>query len=71
MFLFYVLSFFKKGDIIQGGTVFKEILYTFFFSDLAKVVQYKLIAANAILEQNQLLSYYSASLVPFGMYNHK
>ena len=24
MFLFYVLSFFKKGDIIQGGTLFKE-----------------------------------------------
>ena len=33
MFLFYVLSFFKKGDtysrgdIIQGGTLFKEIRY--------------------------------------------
>ena len=25
MFLFYVLSFFKKGDTIQGGTLFKEI----------------------------------------------
>ena len=23
MFLFYVLSFFKNGDIIQGGTLFK------------------------------------------------
>ena len=23
MFLFYVLSFFKKGDSIQGGTLFK------------------------------------------------
>ena len=23
MFLFYVLRFFKKGDIIQGGTLFK------------------------------------------------
>ena len=23
MFLFYVLSFFKKGDNIQGGTLFK------------------------------------------------
>ena len=23
MFLFYVLSFFKKGDTIQGGTFFK------------------------------------------------
>ena len=23
MFLFYVLSFFKKGDTIQGGTLFK------------------------------------------------
>ena len=22
MFLFYVLTFFKKGDIIQGGTLF-------------------------------------------------
>ena len=27
MFLFYVLSFFKKGDTIQGGT-FKEIRYS-------------------------------------------
>ena len=27
MFLFYVLSFFKKGDTIQGGTLFKEIRY--------------------------------------------
>ena len=26
MFLFYVLSFFKKGDIIQEGTLIKEIL---------------------------------------------
>jgi hypothetical protein len=24
---FYVLSFFKKGDTIQGGTLFKEIRY--------------------------------------------
>ena len=23
MFLFYVLSFFKKGETIQGGTLFK------------------------------------------------
>ena len=23
MFLFYLLSFFKKGDTIQGGTLFK------------------------------------------------
>ena len=27
MFLFYVLSFFKKGDTIQRGTLFKEIRY--------------------------------------------
>ena len=27
MLLFYVLSFFKKGDTIQGGTLFKEIRY--------------------------------------------
>ena len=27
MFLFYVLSFFKKGDNILGGTLFKEIRY--------------------------------------------
>ena len=27
MFLFYVLSFFKKGDAIQGRTLFKEIRY--------------------------------------------
>ena len=24
MFLFYVLTFFKKGDTIQGGTLFKR-----------------------------------------------
>jgi hypothetical protein len=28
MFLFYVLRFFKKGDTIQGGTLFKEIQYS-------------------------------------------
>jgi hypothetical protein len=27
MSLFYVLSFFKKGDAIQGGTLLKEIRY--------------------------------------------
>ena len=27
MFLFYVLSYFKKGDTIQGGTLLKEIQY--------------------------------------------
>ena len=27
MFLFYVLTFFKKEDTIQGGTLFKEIRY--------------------------------------------
>ena len=27
MFLFYVLTFFKKGDIIQMRTLFKEIRY--------------------------------------------
>ena len=27
MFRYYVLSFFKKGDTIQGGTLFKEIWY--------------------------------------------
>ena len=27
MFHFYVLSFFKKGATIQGGTLFKEIWY--------------------------------------------
>ena len=27
MFLFYVLIFFKKGDIIQGRTLFKEIQF--------------------------------------------
>ena len=25
----YILSFFKKGDTIQGGTLFKEILNMF------------------------------------------
>ena len=28
MFLFYVLNFFKKGNTIQGGTLFKEIRYS-------------------------------------------
>ena len=32
MFLFYVLSFFKKGNTIQGGTLLKEIRYLFRFS---------------------------------------
>ena len=27
MFLFYVLSFFKKGDTIEGGTLFKGGYY--------------------------------------------
>ena len=27
MFLFYVLSFFKRGDTIQGGTLFKGGYY--------------------------------------------
>ena len=27
MFPFYVLIFFKKGDIFQRGTLFKEIRY--------------------------------------------
>ena len=27
MLFFYVLSFFKNGDTIQGGTLFKEIRY--------------------------------------------
>ena len=27
MFLFYLLSFFKKGDTIQGGTLFKGGFY--------------------------------------------
>ena len=30
MFLIYVLSFFKKGDNIQGGTLFKEIRYVLY-----------------------------------------
>ena len=32
MFLFYVLSFFKKGDTIQGGTLFREIRYIYIYS---------------------------------------
>ena len=31
MFLFYVITFFKKGDTIQGGTLFEEIRYIPFF----------------------------------------
>ena len=34
MFLFYVLSFFKKGDTIQGATLFKEIRYVDFWSKI-------------------------------------
>ena len=29
IFLLYVLKFFKKRDIIQGGTLFKEIYLEF------------------------------------------
>ena len=38
MSLFYVLSFFKKGDTIQGGTLFKEIRYSCFFKLLARLI---------------------------------
>ena len=34
MFLFYALSFFKKGDAIQGGTLFKDIRYMYHKIDL-------------------------------------
>ena len=45
MFLFYVLSFFKKGDTIQGGTLFKEI-------------QYLICGANMIVKDNLAKKYY-------------
>ena len=34
VFKFYVLSFFKKGDTIQGGTLFKEIRYVCFWRQI-------------------------------------
>ena len=42
-FCMYVLSFFKKGDTIQGGTLFKGGHYlrkygTYFFSGAAEAV---------------------------------
>ena len=44
MFLFYVLSFSKKGDTIQGGTLFKKIWYMFFvpvqFNPISSSVQW-------------------------------
>ena len=42
MFLFYVLNFFKKGDTIQGGTLFKGGHYLkkysmqFFYGEIEK-----------------------------------
>ena len=36
MFLFYVLSFFKKEDTIEGGTLFKEIMYLQIFPYISK-----------------------------------
>ena len=32
MFLFYVLSFFKKGVTNQGGTLFKEMQYVIYLN---------------------------------------
>ena len=42
MFLFYVLSFFKKGDTIQGRTLIKEIRYLFFEGRAIYVYLYKI-----------------------------
>ena len=38
MFLFYVVSFFKKGDTIQGGTLFKEIRYYLEIDNIKSVI---------------------------------
>ena len=62
MFLFYVLSFFKKGDTIQGGdiiqgwTLFKEIRYEVAVS-LNKFVQYSTVVCFfpiSIFDRHQL-----------------
>ena len=42
MFLFYVLSFFKKGDVIQGRTLFKEIRYKWKFENLPHMLEVNL-----------------------------
>ena len=44
MFPFYALSFFKKGDTIQGGTLSKEIWY---FSKVAEIFSADLTAQSA------------------------
>ena len=50
MFLFYVLSIFKKGDTIQGGTLFKgghymykEIRYLIIYHECNKIGGYDVI----------------------------
>ena len=56
MFLFYVLSFFKKGDIIEGGKLFKEIRYASFFSAYTTNV-YTLICLSMYLDYYLLFCY--------------
>ena len=51
MFLFYVLSFFKKGDTIQGGTIFKEIRYTGAHTSIFQEQDKEKSASNSIHDQ--------------------
>ena len=57
MFLFYVLSFFKKGDTIQGGTLFKG------GHDLRKYGTYKEEILPVCWAQWKVLSYYKNYLM--------
>ena len=56
MFLFYELSFFKKGDTIQGGTLFKEIRYLCI--NYSKLLIHE---SNQILAFN-VIGYYAAGM---------
>ena len=50
MFLFYVLTFLKKGDIIQGGTLFKGGHYLRKYGKLRNT--FKLAEKNAKRKEN-------------------
>ena len=58
MFLFYVLSFFKKGDSIQGGTLFKEGDYLRKYGTLHFL--YNFILFSGSIETVKVISVYTA-----------
>jgi hypothetical protein len=38
--MIYILNFFKKGDTIKGGTLFKEIQYSIFYTFFCLEMRY-------------------------------